>query len=101
MGWPHWNVLPKPPGHLPTTLAPPPRPEFQVLPKPIPAPSTFPGRLCQHGDIKQEYPPSLVKVCGCKEQGQESPVVMATRISDHTRQCLNICKLTGLSSDQP
>lgn len=44
---------------------------------------------------------SLVKVLGCSEQGQGTTVVMTTRNSGHTRQCLDICELTGLSSRQP
>lgn len=104
MGWPHWNTLPKPPGHLPAALAPPPQPEFQVLPEPISAFSTFPGRLAncaQYGNTGQRYPPGLAKVLRCGEQNQGTPVVMATRNSGHTGLSLDICELTSLSSRQP
>jgi len=49
-----WAPL-KPPGHLPISLAPPPPPEFQVLPEWVAVPSTFPGRLphAQLRDIEQ------------------------------------------------
>lgn len=101
MGWLHRNVLPKPPGHLPMLWLLPQGSSSRSYPSQYQFLPCSLGACAQQGDIKQDYSPSLVKVLGCEEQGQGTPVVMTTCNFDHTRQCLNICELIGLSAGQP